>query len=111
MKKFGKRGFTLIEMLVVLVVIGLLVAIAIPRFFGVSNDAKIRQCDGNVRAIDTAIELYNERTENYPTALTDVTQSTSYFPDGEPKCPFGTDYAEEKDDSNSYVVGVTNHSH
>lgn len=92
-KKRGSGGFTLIEMLIVVVIVGVLVAMAVPRFVGVANEARTRQCAGNIRALDSAIELYNSRENGYPDALTDVTEATAYFPDGAPVCPFGVDYA------------------
>ena len=100
MMKFirSKKGFTLIEMLVVLIVIGLLVAIALPRFFGVSDDAKKRQCAANIRSMNTAIEMFNERTGSYPASLATVTGDVAYFPDGAPVCPYAT----------AYVLGVNN---
>lgn len=109
MRRLGRKGFTLIEMLVVLVVIGFLVAIAIPRFFGISDEAKARQCEANIKSMNTAIELYNHRTGDYPASLTDVTKDTDYFPDGEPTCALGTAYVGVV--INGKIAYVTAHTH
>lgn len=109
MKRLGKRGFTLIEMLIVVVVIGVLVAMAVPRFMGVVGDARTKACAGNIRAIDSACEVFNNRTGAYPTAIADVVDDVSYFPDGPPVCPFGVDYAALSDGTD--VIGADRASH
>lgn len=116
-KKRGNGGFTLIEMLIVVVIVGVLVAMAVPRFVGVANEARTRQCAGNIRALDSAIELYNSRENGYPDELGDVTGDTNYFPDGAPVCPYGVDYVGDgeavDDDGNPVgtVVGVLRTDH
>jgi len=103
--KFGK-GFTLVELLIVVLILGALAAIAVPRIIGGSKSAKINACKTNVDVINSQIELYYANEDAWPTALTDVTQNTSYFPDGEPNCPFGTPYVY-----NGSNKRVAEHSH
>jgi len=103
--KCGK-GFTLVELLIVVLILGALAAIAVPRIIGGANSAKINACKTNVDVINAQIELYYANEDVWPTALTDVTTDEDYFPDGEPNCPFGTPY--------SYDAGkkrITEHSH
>ena len=52
-----QKGFTLIELLVVVAIVGILTAVAMPRFFGVLEEAKVRADESNVRIIETAAQI------------------------------------------------------
>jgi prepilin-type N-terminal cleavage/methylation domain-containing protein len=103
-----RKGFTLVELLIVVLILGALAAIAIPRIVGGATNAKINACKTNVDLINSQIELYYANTGGWPTALTDVTNSTDYFPDGAPKCP--VDDTVYDDDYNTTKHRVV-HSH
>ena len=70
--KRDSRGFTLVELMVVLVIIGVLVAIAIPIFNNVQLGAAQRAHDANLRTIDGAIMMYYAEKSGYPTAFNDL---------------------------------------
>jgi type II secretion system protein G len=89
------KGLTLIELLIVVIILGALAAIAIPRISTSATTAKRNACDTNVDTLNTAIEMYKMDNGDYPTGLTDVTQDPNarYFSTTDvPVCPFGTPY-------------------
>ena len=62
-----RTGFTLIEMLIVVVVIGILVAIAIPKFSATKDKAKLASLKSDVRNSETAEETYFSSYATYAT--------------------------------------------
>lgn len=65
-----KRGFTLIELMVVIAIIGLLAAIALPRFANVSDSAKVANVQGNLSTMRTSIAMYHAKNDAYPKLAT-----------------------------------------
>jgi prepilin-type N-terminal cleavage/methylation domain-containing protein len=96
--KRNKKGFTLVELLIVVLILAALAAIAVPRMVASADTAKISACNTNIDLINTQIELYRATTGVAPT-LTALFANTNYFPDGAPVCPFNT----------AYVLGTNGH--
>lgn len=88
----SRKGFTLVELLIVVLILGALTAIALPRIMGGATTAKTNACKTNVDLINSQIELYYATEDDWPASLEAVTQDPNYFPGEEPKCPFGTIY-------------------
>ena len=86
------RAFTLIELLIVVLIIGVLSAIAVPRIGMSAQNAKVTTCKANIKLINNQIELYNVRNSKYPLLYFVFRQNKDYFPDGPPECPFGHVY-------------------
>src|SRR5262249_40315584 len=63
----GASAFTLIEIMVVLVVIGILAAFIIPQFAGTTQDAKVSAAKGNVAELESAVERFYVHMDRYPT--------------------------------------------
>jgi prepilin-type N-terminal cleavage/methylation domain-containing protein len=67
MKLFSsKKGFTLIELVVVIAILGILAGIAIPRFLDATATARGAKIVADMRTIDSAIMVYNAKTGNLP---------------------------------------------
>jgi general secretion pathway protein G len=61
-----ERGFTLLEIMVVVVIIGLLAAIVVPNFIGNIDTAAINRARQDIRGVETALDLYRLDNFRYP---------------------------------------------
>jgi prepilin-type N-terminal cleavage/methylation domain-containing protein len=57
-KMMNKKGFTLVELMIVVVILGILVAIAVPIFSSVTKNAKKKACASNIRIIEGNCSTY-----------------------------------------------------
>ena len=87
-----RKGFTLIELMVVVLILGALAAVAIPRLTRSSDTAKTNACNTNVDIVNTQMELYYIDTGGYP-SLAVLFADPNYFPDGTPTCSYSTAYS------------------
>jgi len=62
----GKSGFTLIELMVVIVILGILAAIIAPRIIGRTDEAKVTEARVQIKNFETAIKLYKLDSGRYP---------------------------------------------
>lgn len=102
-----ERGFTFVEVLAVVMLLGILIAVAMPQYFGTQADA-LRNADlATMRAINSSIALYQFRNNGAcPAAgapFTAFLNNVLYFPDGPPNDP-RTNPPTTKDYSDTYVV-------
>ena len=94
----GNKGFTLAELMIVIVIIGILTAIAIPVYNISKAKAEASACQANLRMIDSAIQQYmfnNNITEGLGESFP-LDNLKEYFSDGVPKCPSGGEYNVNK---------------
>jgi prepilin-type N-terminal cleavage/methylation domain-containing protein len=92
----SRRGFTLLEIMIVVTVIAVLVAIAVPNFISARENSRRKTCISNLRLLDGAKEQWAMSTnapEGAPATMSDLT--TGGFlrgPASGPKCPSGGAY-------------------
>lgn len=108
--KKSPTGFTLIEVLLVVIILGVLAAIVLPRFIVGTSDAKSKACNTNIHNINTQWELKNIKTGDYGT-LSALLSDTDYFPDGPPECPFEVAYADTNPANNRVDYSGTHDQH
>lgn len=65
--RHNHRGFTLIELMVVIVILGILAGLIVPRIMGRPEEARRMKAKVQVESIETALKLYKLDNGNYPT--------------------------------------------
>jgi len=100
LKLKSTKAFTLVELILVILIIGILAGIVIPRITYTTQSAKEEACKANKAAINAQVELYYQLEGSWPANdLSDIGADNDYFPDGIPTCPV---------DSTAYALDANN---
>ena len=100
-KTSRKAGFTLVEIMIVVAIIGLLAAIAIPNFIKAREASQKNACIANLKQIDGAKAtwaLENKKVNSDTPTPTDLFGTTAYIRD-QPSCPANGTYALQQVDT------------
>jgi prepilin-type N-terminal cleavage/methylation domain-containing protein len=100
MSKFVKKvrhGFTLVEIMIVVLIIGILLAIAVPNFIKARESSRNKACIANLKQIDSAKEQWamdNNKANGTTVDLTTDLVGTGKYIKSAPKCPASGTYTE-----------------
>jgi len=102
-----RRGFTLIELMVVLAILGLLFALVGPNIFKQQAGAKIKVAQIQIKQLEQSLELFNNNEKKYPTALKELVEKKTIAGSSVPQDPWGQDYVYEAtySDDGDRVIG------
>lgn len=106
------KGFTLIEMLIVIVIIGLLLSLVAPNLMGGADKAKRQVAAAQLKNVETALETFYLDVGKYPDSLGELMQSSKsgwsgpYMKKAVPNDPWGKPfvYRSPGDDGNPYYL-------
>lgn len=85
--KPGNRGFTLVELMIVVAIIGVLSAIAVPIYANMQARARIAKAQADIRTLAGAVAAYGLHVGSFPTVLSELT-ATASDPNGLTAGPF-----------------------
>ena len=95
MKRFKKsRGFTLVEIMIVVLIIGILLAIAVPNFIKARETSRTKTCIANLRQIESAKEQWAMEIKKGATdtpGWADLVGANAYLK-SQPSCPSSGTY-------------------
>ncbi len=86
------EGFTLIELMVVMVIIALLAALVMPKLFGSVDKASQQSAQTQIEMLGQALDLYRLENRKYPTTEEGLEAIKSYLKKNVPKDPWGSEY-------------------
>lgn len=115
MRKYNMRdarqGFTLVELLLVVAILGILATVVVVNFTGKQVDAMIKATRGSIANISTAIDMYEVDTGQLPASLSGLVQSSGepnwngpYLRGGLPSDAWGTPFQYSVKNAKSYEV-------
>src|SRR5437867_11330126 len=87
--RWSRKGFTLVEIMIVVLIIGILLAIAVPNFIKARDTSRAKACTANLKQIESAKEQWamdNKAATNASPGTTDLYGTTAYIR-STPSCP------------------------
>lgn len=99
-KGLNKKGFSLVELMMVVVIMGILIAVAIPLYGAITDTANNKTCGTNIKMIKTNASNY---FANYDENASALVQIKDMFDDKQlPECPLSKDNIH----TNDYVIAI-----
>ena len=92
MKKNMKKGFTLVEIMIVVLIIGILMAIAVPNFIQARTTSRTNACIANLKQIDSGKEQYAMENKLDTGATVTWANLVPTYLKSQPSCPAGGTY-------------------
>ncbi len=89
----NSKGFTLVEIMVTVLIIGMLAALAVPAFLGARNRSQARTCSGQLRQIKYAKEAWAMDTKQTVSSVAKWSDLYPTYIKDMPECPGGGEYA------------------
>ena len=92
--RWSRKGFTLVEIMIVVLIIGILLAIAVPNFIKARETSRSKSCVANLKQIEAAKEQWcmdNKQAASATPAATDLYGTTNYVKNT-PSCPSSGTY-------------------
>lgn len=108
MIKMNRKGFTLVEIMIVVAIIGLLAAIAIPNFVKARDTARKNACIANLKQMQGAIQVWAIDGNKVGTDTVLMTNIAPDYIKKEPKCPSGGTYTLTTVDADP-TCSITDH--
>ena len=115
-RRDGRAGFTLVELLVVMVILGLLASLVLPNVFGAAEKARVKTARVQIVSLGTALDAYALDVGSYPSGGAGLEALVSapagvdrwdgpYIKKRVPKDPWGRDFEySEPQSSGDYVI-------
>jgi general secretion pathway protein G len=113
----SNSGFTLIEIMVVVLILGLLAALVVPKIVGRTDDARVTKAKADIKAIESALNLFKIDNGFYPTTAEGLNalvqappRAKKWNPDGYldklPIDPWGVEYIYQSDGRQIIVASM-----
>lgn len=104
----SEQGFTLVELLIVVIILAIMSAIAIPQFSSSTEDAKVSSLETNLAELRAAVELYyHQHNSRYPGVYAETDGTTATATAAAAQTAFIAQLTQYTD-SNGKVAGVKN---